>query len=392
MKIVFISHVFTPHQIPLCDEWDRMENVTFTFIEAANIDKSTLPIGWRTDSTRDYVVDFTTYRSNYAHYQQKIDDADAVIIGSVHVDNVKSRLEKGGMTFIYSERIYKNIKQILRMPYHLIKFNRLYGGFKNLYLLCASAFSAYDYNRINCFRDKSFKWGYFTSVSSQKDLIFNSLSSDTGVLSFMWCSRFLDWKHPELPVKMAANLKKKGYKFHLDMYGSGDEIESIKLLIQTLKVHDVVSIKGEMPNTDIIDAMRKHDIFLFTSDQNEGWGAVANEAMSNGCTLVASSKIGSVPFLIEHRSNGCIFESENLVSLIEQVEWLITNPSKRRELALNAYYTLHNVWSPRIAAVRFVHLVGELTAGKETPYLLGPCSVANILKNNWFKKYDNQNI
>lgn len=388
MKIVFISNALTPHQIPLCDEWYGMEDVTFTFIEAANIDKSKLPIGWRANSSKDYVVDYDRYQNNYAYYQQLINDADAVIIGSVGIENVKTRLDNDAITFMYSERIYKNYRELLKMPFHLIKFNRLYGNFENLYLLCASAFSAYDYTRLNCFKNKSFKWGYFTSVSPKYDLNLNSYDSNNSVLSFMWCSRFLDWKHPELPVKMAATLKKKGYEFNLDMYGAGPELESVKSLIKTLNVHDVVSIKGEMPNTDIINAMRMHDIFLFTSDQYEGWGAVANEAMSNGCTLVASSKIGSVPFLIEHRSNGCIFESENLASLIEQVEWLINNPSKRIELAQNAYHTLHNVWSPRIAATRFVILVDELVAGRETPFSLGPCSVANILKNSWFNKYD----
>ena len=386
MRIVFISNALTPHQIPLCDEWHGMDDIKFTFIEAAQIDKRTLPIGWRATSSRSYVVDFTTYHNDYAHYQQIIDDAEVVIIGSVGVDNVENRLKNGGITFIYSERIYKNFKELLKMPVHLVKFNRSYGGFKNLYLLCASAFSAYDYNRINCFKGKSFKWGYFTSVVDNIGLQCKFTDLNTNVLSFMWCSRFLDWKHPELPVKMAAILKKKGYNFHLDMYGCGPELESVKSLINTLNVQDVVSLKGEMPNTEIIDAMRKHDIFLFTSDQYEGWGAVANEAMSNCCTLVASSKIGSVPFLVKHRSNGCIFESENLSSLVEQAEWLINNPLKVKELALNAYETLHDVWSPRVAAQRLVKLVGELTAGRETPFTCGPCSKAPMLTNNWFSK------
>lgn len=38
----------------------------------------------------------------------------------------------------------------------------------------------------------------------------------------MWCSRYLKWKHPEMPVLLAARLKDKGYHFILDMYGNGE--------------------------------------------------------------------------------------------------------------------------------------------------------------------------
>jgi glycosyltransferase involved in cell wall biosynthesis len=45
-------------------------------------------------------------------------------------------------------------------------------------------------------------------------------------------------------------------------------------------------------------------VFIFTSDRNEGWGAVLNEAMGSGCAVVAADLIGSVPYLIEHKKMG----------------------------------------------------------------------------------------
>ena len=35
--------------------------------------------------------------------------------------------------------------------------------------------------------------------------------------------------------------------------------------------------------------MEQADIYLFTSDRNEGWGAVANEAMNSACAMVADA-------------------------------------------------------------------------------------------------------
>ena len=122
-------------------------------------------------------------------------------------------------------------------------------------------------------------------------------------------------KHPELPVMLAKRLKDKGYNFHLDMYGRGDELYPTQQLVKSLALNDNVSFYGSLPNEEILKEMRKHEIFLFTSDRNEGWGAVLNESMSNGCAVVASNLIGSVPFLIQDGENGMVFKSGDLVFL-----------------------------------------------------------------------------
>ena len=49
--------------------------------------------------------------------------------------------------------------------------------------------------------------------------------------------------------------------------------------------------------------MEKSEIFLFTSDKGEGWGAVLNESMNSACAVVASHAIGSVPFLLKDGEN-----------------------------------------------------------------------------------------
>lgn len=166
----------------------------------------------------------------------------------------------------------------------------------------------------------------------------------------------------------------------LDMYGSGEELEKTKNLTKFLNVEDVVCFKGNMPNEDILKAMRGHEIFLFTSDKHEGWGAVTNESMSNGCAIVASDAIGSVPFLVEDGVNGCIFRSCDLDSLCEKVEWLLDNNEKRVEMASNAYRTMRDVWSPKNAAKNFMILAEDLLNGKEPSIKEGPCSKAYFIK------------
>ena len=164
------------------------------------------------------------------------------------------------------------------------------------------------------------------------------------------------------------------------MYGVGEQLGKTQALSKRLGVDDVISFKGNVPNSEIIKAMRQHEIFLLTSDKKEGWGAVLNEAMSNGCSVVASDAVGSVPFLIKDGYNGLIFKSNNIDSLYNKVSWLIDNPKQRIDFTVEAYKTMHEIWSPSQAANNLIQLIDDLKNGRDTSILEGPCSKAEYLR------------
>ena len=376
MKIIFVSNAITPHQIPLCDELASLPNVDLTFVESVYVDKISLPVGWRVSCDRTYLISYDQLTANKQKYAEDILQADAVIFGSGSIDLIKGRLAADKLTFIYSERIYKNWKECLKYPYHFFKFRRLYGHHKELYLLCASAFSAKDYNSLGLFRDKAFKWGYFTKPAVLDNSISKFDSFLTRKARILWCSRFLTWKHPELAVKLANWLKREGYEFQLDMIGTGDLYDHIKHIIDEYEVSDVVNLLGSLPNDEVYRQMRSHDIFLFTSDQNEGWGAVSNESMSNGCLLVGSDKIGSIPYLIKDGENGMVFKSGNLDSLHEKVKYLLDNPGRIIEMSKRGIDTIANLWSPARAAEALHTLITELLNHRRPSIQEGPCSMS----------------
>lgn len=157
------------------------------------------------------------------------------------------------------------------------------------------------------------------------------------------------------------------------MYGSGALKDRINRLIYKLGVDDVVFLKGNLPNEQILQEMRNNEIFLFTSDKGEGWGAVLNEAMSQGCAVVASDLIGAAPFLIEDGKNGLLFKSESLNSLYKKVK-LLLDEDYRTMISTNAVLTMQNLWNPQIAAERFIHLSDRMLRGLDTDYIDGPCS------------------
>lgn len=303
----------------------------------------------------------------------------------------KARLKKGFLSFDMGERMLKRGWLNLASP-RIMKMIMTYhlGGWskKPLYKLCMSAFTAGDQYKLRSFKNKCYKWGYFTQVETsgcETNVEASTDVSTSEITPLMWCSRFLMLKHPELPVQMAKKLKDKGYRFRLNMYGdegnaaNHDKVyprKHLEALIAELGVEDCVRLMGNRPNNEILEAMRSSSIFLFTSDRLEGWGAVANESMANSCVLVASDAIGSSPYLIEDGYNGFMFKSCNVNSLTDKVEWLLTHSTELAQMQKNAYERMKDVWSPQKAAQALLQLIDDLKNGKDTSLLEGPCSKA----------------
>lgn len=378
MKIVFVSNFINHHQVNVADELYKLCQGQYWFIETNPISEALINSGYPVFS-RPYLIKTYDGMDKMQYAKKTIDEADVVVIGDAPESLVDSRILNNKLTFRYSERWFKSRPWFLTGPRGWVNFykNHIRHRNKPLYMLCASAYTAKDVNAIGAYKNKCFKWGYFTNVA---ELDISTIRSKTLIacnkVHIMWCARFLKWKHPELPIKLAAKLKDKGYNFVIDMFGSGDELLKIKKLVKSLKVEEYINFRGNLPNDIILNEMRRHHIFLFTSDRNEGWGAVLNEAMSSGCAVVGSDKIGAVPYLIEDYKNGLIFKSGNLKSLTQKVALLLDHPKLIEALSIEAYNTMRDLWSPQNAARSFLSLVEALnTKDCSKIPMNGPCSI-----------------
>ena len=377
MTLVFVTNLIHHHQIPLADEFYRILGNGYTYITTKEMPEFLINGGYDDKSDRPYLLRANESREKMKQAIVLIDAADVVIVGASHENLVKNRVKNNKLTFNYSERWFKkNLWHYLRPGtiYHIIADHLRFFN-KKSYMLCASSYARRDANLVGCYINKCFKWGYFTKV---EDLdIENIIKLKPQKIHIMWCARFLDWKHPELPVLLAHNLKKRGYDFKLNMFGSGEMMDKTKELANELDVLDVLEFRGNLKNDLIIEEMRSHHIFLFTSDRYEGWGAVLNESMSNGCAVIASNEIGAAPYLIENGKNGLVFKSKKLDSLISKTEYLLNNKEVIETLAKNAYITMKEIWSPQIAAKNFIKVVESIQDNKFDHNMIkeGPCSM-----------------
>lgn len=384
MTIVFFSNFINHHQVHISDELNLLTDGNYTFVEISPMPVSFKKSGYPDYSSRPYVLQAWRNSDQMKTAIQLAVDADVAIFDgyeSLPFEIARYKSDSRLLSFEVNERWCKRgfinyiSPRFLKWYFHYITKFRIC----NVYKLCCSAYLPNDMYNVGAFKDKCYKWAYLTKAN-EFDVKQYIDSRPKERLKIMWCARFINWKHPELAIELAKELKSEGYSFDLDMYGGGELFEDIKKKVGFYHLQDVVHVKGNAPNDTILEEMKKHSIFLLTSDRNEGWGAVVNEALSNGCAVVADECIGSVPFLVRHSVNGRIYKTTDLQSLKQNIIYYLNNPKELEANCLEAYNTMIELWSPKSAAHRLLTLINDLKEDGQTTISDGPCSIAYPIK------------
>lgn len=390
MKLTFYSNFLNHHQLPFCLYMNKILGDGFRFVACSPIGQERLSMGYEDmNSKYDFVIREYHDEKSKKEAIRLSEESDVIIIGSAPIRYLEKRALDGKLSFIYSERLLKKGTYRRFIPVTRCKVYNNFIRFKNTntHILCASSYTAYDLSLFGM-QGNTYKWGYFPEVKNYDiDILMKSKHKE--VVKILWCGRLLSLKHPEAAIQVAKKLKSKEIPFTLDIIGNGKMASYIQKLINKNNLEKEISILGAMSPEQVRSHMEFADIFLFTSDFNEGWGAVLNEAMNSGCAVVASHAIGSVPFLIKHRKNGFIYQNNDINDLYNCVEKLATEKDLCYNLGKSAYETMINQWNAKIAAERLLVIAEGLSNGDNfDSFSDGPCSRANIIKNNWIKGRD----
>lgn len=386
MRIVFVSNYYNHHQKEVSETLYSLTLGEYRFIETSYMEKERKELGWGEKNKPEYVLNIQDSVEMRNICKDYIDSADVIITGSAPEYLFRNAVRHHKLILRYAERPFKdrNIYNI-RYPLRLLKYHISTLSRKNIYMLCSSAYTAADYSKFFLFRNRTIRWGYFPETNvypNIEDAINKKMAH-----SILWCGRFLDWKHPDDVIRMAKRLRDEGIIFSLKMVGIGPMFKEIKFLINEYELNDIVELKGSMQSKEVRSLMEETEILLFTSDYNEGWGAVLNEAMNSACAVVASHAAGSTPFLVSDGENGYIYRSGDIDQLTEKVKALLNNRQLRCSLGKCAYETITKKWNAINAAERLYNICASLLEKEDASvfYLEGPCSKAPIIEDDWFE-------
>lgn len=381
MVITFVSNYINHHQIPFCDAMSSLfEDVEFHFVQAMPMEEKRINMGWAVDP-KDYPY-VSLFYEDEKYCEELILNSDVVIFGwteGITSELEKKRLSSGRLSFRVSERIYRGSRIKWLSPRGLLKKYNEHIRYrkKPVYLLCAGAYVSADFKLIHAYPDKMLKWGYYPDV---KDRSFRVSETDNKI-RLCWAGRFVKLKHPEYAIELCKELEKFGYDYELKMIGDGYMREELEKSVSDAGLSANVSFLGNLKPEEVTMHMKDSDIFLFTSNYLEGWGAVVNEAMQCGCAVVASREAGAVPFLIKDGENGFSYRNGDCEDFKKKVLSLFQEKYKILQFAKNGYDTIEKVWNAKNASMEFVRFCREYIDGAvPRPAEIGPMSKAEIIK------------
>lgn len=385
MKLTIVSNYINHHQIPMSNELYQKLGGDFAFIQTSEMEEDRVKMGWGSEVKA--IPYLKLYAEDSKNCARLIMDSDVVVFGGVEDESyIKPRLNAGKIVIRASERLYREGQWKSVSPRGRKKKYEDHTQYADgpVYLLCHGAYVASDFELVHAYPNKKYVWGYFPAVNTYNldNLFFRKLHVDNSGRSevrLLWAGRFLKLKHPEYAIKAAKYLKAQAISFHLDMVGGGELEEELKTLVKRYHLEDEVTFHGFQPPQSVRRFMEESDIFLFTSNYLEGWGAVLNESMNSACAVVAGHGIGAVPFLIKHEQNGLVYRTGHFKEFREQVVRLCKDADLRKKLGTNAYETMIREWNPKEAAKRLYQFCEGLLDGRVEPEKEGPLSPAPII-------------
>ena len=361
MRIVFISNFLNHHQLPLSQTLLKMPDIEYYFIATTPVPEERRSLGYSNMNDMYDFVRRTYIEAEKEQCDQLIEQADVVIISE---NPAQYPLHKNQLVFIYSERVFKKVKGKKPPVLDICRAvkNHTFKG-HNYYVLCAGAYVARDFGMVHAYRGRMYKWGYFPAFKPQ-DLNVLWKNKIDSKIRLLWVGRMLDWKQPIQAIQLAVELKKIGVDYILELIGEGPEQVHIVNMVQKYGLEKRVRLLGSKSFDEVRKYMDNAQIFLFTSNREEGWGAVLNEAMNSCCAIVANREAGAVPFLLHHNENGLIYDG-TLEDLIKKTGELVEDEELRYRLGMGAYETVATVWNAQNACSNLIKLSCHLLQGEK---------------------------
>lgn len=173
----------------------------------------------------------------------------------------------------------------------------------------------------------------YNPVSPAKPII-KQLHDEFTIVSV---GRFEKVKNQALLIKAFSKLENNHTK--LILVGDGSERKNLESLIQLLKLQERVTLTGFVKNPE--EYISKSQLFVLPS-LSEGFGIAVVEAMQQERACLCSN-IGGIPEFISHNETGWLFDPNNEMALIDQLNKIIAMPyTEIQRIAKHAKISVEN--------------------------------------------------
>jgi len=376
LSLAYCTNIWSHYQASVCAEFVRLlgeDRFRMCLFEPVFGERCSL--GWATAGPDyNWIAGPPSSSGELRRLSRIVCNADVAVLGDCPQEVQMARAATGKLTFVASERLWKKPFAWWRMlnPRFVrgVKRYKHIANSPNVHYLPMGAYAAGDARRIGAYGDRMWNWAYFAEVAPQPPQ-----PRDGALVRILWVGRMLNWKRVDLLVKAVAQVHRHPQFGRLDLVGAGPEKPHLLKLTAKLNLGDKCHFHEPVTPDRVRAMMRQADLYVLPSNRQEGWGTVANEAMSEGAVLVANRQAGAAPVLIDHGRTGFLFDDGDIAGLAGVLETLISNASLRDGVRRAAWHEMQRLWHPRVGAERLIALCeSHLGLAAMPNYPDGPCS------------------
>lgn len=373
MRVLYVEATIDHTSLPLAQcLHDLLPEGCFTYAGLRPLSEERRAGGWSSGELLPWMMRAGSADEVSPAFNDGWHDADIVMCAARLYGLMEQRIRCGKYVFYTSERWFKPPIGRLRLlhpawAWKAMKYWRMAGS-RYMHYLAIGTFAASDMQWFRPLPGRLWSWAYFTAPSRTA----TRCPSDTG-FRVLWAGRMLAWKRVDTLIRAFSRLRKTRTDAALTVIGDGPEKSRLVRLAAMTLPRDAYAFLPPVPPAEVREHMRNSHVYVLPSNGFEGWGAVVNEAMTEGCVVVASEETGAGKTLIKDRANGILFESGDSRSLGEILYELAADQDLRRKLASSAKEMVEHLWSPATAAQRLLSVADALVSGRVVPvYPEGP--------------------
>ena len=131
----------------------------------------------------------------------------------------------------------------------------------------------------------------------------------------------------------AMNILKNNKKnLKLIVIGDGSESDNLKSQVKKLKLEDIITFKGKLPNENIPIYLASSNLFILPS-LSEGFPNVLLETMATGLPII-TTKIGGLPEIVENTINGFLVAPRSPEELVDKIDLILNNENLAKKISV----------------------------------------------------------
>lgn len=377
VTVLCVAPFNSPHILPTYDRLAEIDGLNVTRACWGPLPPQRLSAGWsELPEHSEYLQPWRKFGDKLHFTQRLLWDEIVILPGFFHysalpLQHYIRRVFSQGLTLLWSEPFLAHPRTSHSPALMSVRRLLLRGVNSTRYHFLAMGEGAdRDYAKLGI--TKWCAWEFCFSVQMPDRPASHRRADENLPVQILYCGVLEHRKGPDLLVRALSDPSLRDERWILKVLGSGSMAEKLGRQVRDAGLSERVRFYGTLGINDTRRILFDGDILVLPS-RFDGWGAVVNEAMSAGLSVVASSHVGAARTMINDGTDGFLFPSGDHIALAKVLRTLATERSvltatKERALAKS------RLFSPQTAAFRLSELCKALAAGEDPPaWEEGPC-------------------